>query len=64
MRVLLFGKVNGRIKDGILNFSSIKEFSLFVLRDHIRPEVPSTLKWFYNNKVDIKIISGDNLQTV
>ena len=64
MRVLLFGKVNGKIKDGELNFSSVKGYSLFILRDNIRPEVPKILKWFYKNKVDVKIISGDNLQTV
>lgn len=64
MRVLLFGKVNGKIKDGELNFSSVKGYSLFILRDNIRSEVPKILKWFYKNKVDVKIISGDNLQTV
>uniref|UniRef100_A0A8C5IEH9 P-type Ca(2+) transporter n=1 Tax=Junco hyemalis TaxID=40217 RepID=A0A8C5IEH9_JUNHY len=34
--------------------------ALFVLLDHVRDEAPDTIKWFVNNGVNIKIISGDN----
>lgn len=34
--------------------------AVFVLEDHIRPEAPNTIKWFVDNGVKIKIISGDN----
>lgn len=34
--------------------------ALFVLLDHVRDEAPATIKWFTNNGVGIKIISGDN----
>lgn len=37
---------------------------LFALEDELREDVQDTLKWFYENGVDIKIISGDNPQTV
>lgn len=34
--------------------------AIFTLEDHIRPEAPNTIKWFTENGVQIKIISGDN----
>ncbi len=38
--------------------------SLVLIRDVIRPEAANTLRYFYNEDVDVKIISGDNPQTV
>lgn len=38
--------------------------SLIVIEDHIRDNVSDTLKWFSDNNVDVKIISGDNPDTV
>ncbi len=38
--------------------------ALVVIEDHIRPDAPDTIKWFKDNGVAIKIISGDNPQTV
>lgn len=64
LRVLAFVKVKGTLDldDGI---SGEKQtICLFCLRDNIRPEAKDTINWFYNNHVDIKIISGDNIQTV
>lgn len=46
--------VNGEIKD------KFKPIAVFTLEDHIRDEAPSTIEWFINNGVNIKIISGDN----
>ena len=38
--------------------------SFFILEDHIRDSAKDTLKFFYENGVDVKIISGDNPITV
>ncbi len=46
--------VNGEIKD------RFKPVAVFALEDHIRSEAPDTIKWFVENGVAIKIISGDN----
>ena len=35
-----------------------------LLEDHIRDDAPQILKWFAENKVDIKVISGDDPVTV
>ena len=35
-----------------------------LIKDVIRETAPDTLKYFYDQGVDIKIISGDNMQTV
>ncbi|NCA97004.1 MAG: HAD family hydrolase [Bacteroidia bacterium] len=51
--------------------SSLKELStdyrtigLIVLRDHIRDDASANIAWFKNNGVAVKIISGDNVDTV
>ena len=38
--------------------------ALILLEDNIRKDAPKTIKWFKENGVDIKIISGDNPITV
>ncbi len=38
--------------------------SLIVIEDHIREDAIETIKWFNDNGVEIKIISGDNPITV
>ena len=38
--------------------------SIIVIEDNIRPDAKSTIEWFNSNDVDIKIISGDNVDTV
>src|SRR5699024_8535444 len=38
--------------------------ALIVLEDHIRDEAVNTIKWFNENGVNIKVISGDNPITV
>ncbi len=37
---------------------------LFVLEDHIREDAFDTVKWFQDNDVELKVISGDNPVTV
>ncbi len=38
--------------------------ALILLVDHIRPEAPDTIRWFRENGVSVRIISGDNPVTV
>lgn len=37
---------------------------LIVLQDHIKEDAPKTFEWFKNNGVEIKVVSGDNVQAV
>ena len=38
--------------------------SLIVLKDNVKPDALKTFQWFKDNGVDIKVISGDDAQTV
>ena len=38
--------------------------ALIVIEDHIREDAPEVIKWFKENNVEVKIISGDNPITV
>jgi len=62
-RVLLLGNTEQTIKDNV-QFKKITPVALFVLSDHIREEAYDTVKWFKENNVQIRIISGDNPLTV
>ena len=44
--------------------STLKPIALIVLSDNIRPEAIETINWFKENKVEVKVISGDNPITV
>ena len=61
-RVLLMGKVEGFDEDDIKG--EVTPIASFIIKDHIREEAYDTIKWFKENNVDIKIISGDNPLTV
>lgn len=59
MRVLVLAKHTHVISvDEKLQESDI--FGFIVLRDHIRDDAPENIKWFKENGVDIRIITGDN----
>ena len=62
-RVLLLAHSKDSIsKDHIpLNRTAV---ALLILEDRIRDDAVETIKWFKNNQVKIKIISGDNPLTV
>ena len=62
-RVLLLAKSKTPLSDFRKN-EPVESICLFVLIDHIREEAYETIKWFNDNDVDIKIISGDNPLTV
>lgn len=44
--------------------ANMRAVALITLADNIRPEAVETIKWFKENDVDIRIISGDNPVTV
>ena len=62
LRVLVLGKANG-IKDNKV-FGEVEPIALIVLQDHIEDEAVETFKWFNENGVQIKVISGDDALTV
>lgn len=62
-RVLLLAQCNGALKDDKLPLDRTP-ISIIVIEDHIREDAAETIKWFRENGVDIKIISGDNPITV
>ncbi|MCM1404301.1 MAG: HAD-IC family P-type ATPase [Prevotella sp.] len=62
-RVLGIGRCAGEIKDDTLP-GPVSPVALITLQDNIRREAPRTIKWFADNGVDIRIISGDNPITV
>ncbi|MBQ8468405.1 MAG: HAD-IC family P-type ATPase [Clostridia bacterium] len=62
-RVMLLAHTDGTIsKDNITG--TRKPVALLILEDRIRDDAVETIKWFKNNGVNIKIISGDNPLTV
>ena len=58
-RVVMICKSDKDITDGEIK-GRLSPIAIFTLEDHIRNEAPSTIKWFCDNDVQIKIISGDN----
>lgn len=58
-RVVMLCHCEASIVDGSIK-ERPKPIALFTMEDHIREEAPSTIKWFIENEVAIKIISGDN----
>lgn len=63
-RVLLFAKLNKELKEAKeLNKDEVIPLGLIILEDHIKDDAKETLKWYDNNGVEVKIISGDNVNT-
>lgn len=60
-RVVAIGKKNGKIDEKL---SKIDIIGFVLLEDIIRNNAKETLKFFKDNNVDVKIISGDNSKTV
>ncbi len=63
LRVLVFAKSNSPISDEQFP-NDFKAISLIVIADNIRDDAIETVKWFKDNNVQIKVISGDNTITV
>ena len=63
LRVLVLAHASGKIEGETLP-ASLRPIALISLADNLRPEAAETIKWFKENDVDIRIISGDNPVTV
>ncbi|MBQ6817054.1 MAG: HAD-IC family P-type ATPase [Bacilli bacterium] len=62
-RVLVLGHLDNKIKNEELP-KNVKPIALIVIQDHIRDDASDTISFFKQNGVDIKVISGDNPETV
>ena len=63
-RVLLLAHSNSQITSKDTIPLTMKPIALIVITDNIRPEAIDTINWFKDNKVEVKVISGDNPVTV
>lgn len=62
-RVLVFGKYSGKL-DGKALKDKVEAISLILLENPVRENAVETFKYFAEQGVDIKVISGDNPLTV
>lgn len=62
-RVLILVKINEGLKDNELP-SDMEVLGIVLIRDKIREEAVKTLAYFMDNDVNLKVISGDNVNTV
>jgi len=62
-RVLAFARSRTALTDGALP-SEREPLALIILSDEIRPEIRETLDAFREQSVALKVISGDNIETV
>ena len=63
-RVLLVAQYDGDPEPGHLDEAAITPLALVLLTNRVRPEAPDTFKYFAQQGVAIKVISGDNPATV
>ncbi|MBR0302524.1 MAG: HAD-IC family P-type ATPase [Clostridia bacterium] len=62
-RVLLLSSFYGEIKDEGLD-GTVEPIALILLANKIRESAPETFRYFAENDVDVKVISGDNAMAV
>lgn len=63
LRVILFCKNSSKIVEDEIDNNSTP-LAIITLQDNIRADAKDTIAWFNKNDVNIKIISGDNVDTV
>ena len=63
-RVLLVAQYLGDPQPMALDHTCVKPLALLLLTNRIRAEAPETFRYFAQQGVSIKVISGDNPQTV
>lgn len=63
-RVLVFGLYHGQVEKGQPLVGPVDAYGLILLSNPIRKEAPTTFKYFEEQGVQIKVISGDNPVTV
>lgn len=62
-RVILLCQSSEKIIKGKISKKN-NPIALITIQDNIRPDAKDTIEWFNKNDVKIKIISGDNVDTV
>lgn len=62
-RCIVVSEGKGRIEEGKVKKKG-KIVGLIVLSDHVKEDAKTTLKWFRENDVSVRVISGDNPATV
>ena len=63
-RVLLCARYEGDPQPGALDVDDVIPLALVLLTNRIRPEAPETFRYFKEQGVSIRVISGDNPATV
>ena len=63
-RVLLCAGYEGDPQPGKLDEDRVTPLALILLTNRIRPEAPETFRYFTEQGVTVKVISGDNPETV
>lgn len=63
LRVLVIAHGTGQIQGDKVPIG-LKAVAIITLSDNIRPDAVDTIKWFKENDVAVKVISGDNPVTV
>lgn len=63
-RVLLVAAYGGDPVPGALDAACVTPLALLLLTNRIRPEAPETFRYFAEQGVTVKVISGDNPETV
>lgn len=63
-RVLLAAQYDGDPQPGALEEEKIQPLALIPIANRIRPEAPDTFRYFAAQGVSIRVISGDNPETV
>lgn len=63
-RVICLAQSSSEIENNELRLNSTKPLALIIIEDHIREDAYETIRWFKENDVTVKIISGDNPVTV
>ena len=63
LRILIIAVTNNKAVAGE-KITGLKPIGVVILEDHIREDAAKNIKWFKDNGVTIKVISGDNAQAV
>ncbi len=63
LRVLVIAHSTGQLQGDKVP-AGLRAVAVITLSDNIRPDAVETIKWFRENEVDVKVISGDNPVTV
>ncbi|MFD1518715.1 HAD-IC family P-type ATPase [Pseudonocardia yunnanensis] len=63
LRVLLLGRSDGAV-DAVTAPGTVEPVALVILEQRVRPEAADTLAYFAEQRVEVKVISGDNAVSV